>query len=181
VGIVRDLLDRKQAFAAGVHSLIHKPASAVQIERCLRAAYCSIVARRRRKHHREPVVILASVNTRMPPVGEATVVNLSEGGAKLRTGVQDFITGVSLRAGDDVNLRFDCRAQSTCSRSKAGWYGQPRTRAAYVFVTSRRNSGRRLSNGSQSAWNGRFRGCVSGSGKPAPSQHSPKGARRNPG
>jgi DNA-binding NtrC family response regulator len=36
VGIVRDLLDLKQAFAAGVHFLIHKPASAVQIERCLR-------------------------------------------------------------------------------------------------------------------------------------------------
>jgi response regulator RpfG family c-di-GMP phosphodiesterase len=61
VGIVRDLLDLKQAFAAGVHFLIHKPASAVQIERCLRAAYCAIVARRR-KHHREPVVILASVS-----------------------------------------------------------------------------------------------------------------------
>jgi DNA-binding NtrC family response regulator len=36
VGIVRDLLDLKQAFAAGVHFLIHKPASALQIERCLR-------------------------------------------------------------------------------------------------------------------------------------------------
>ena len=105
VGIVRDLLDLKQAFAAGVHFLIHKPASAVQIERCLRAAYGSIVARRR-KHHREPVVILASVSTRIQTVGEATVVNLSEGGAKLRTSVQDFIAGVSLNAGDDVNLRF---------------------------------------------------------------------------
>jgi CheY-like chemotaxis protein len=105
VGIVRDLLDLKQAFAAGVHFLIHKPASAVQIERCLRAAYCAIVARRR-KHHREPVVILASVSTRRQPVGEATVVNLSEGGAKLRTSVQDFVAGVSLSAGDDLDLRF---------------------------------------------------------------------------
>lgn len=51
VAIVRDLLDLKQAFAAGVHLLIHKPASAVQIERCLRAAYSATVARRR-KHHR---------------------------------------------------------------------------------------------------------------------------------
>lgn len=106
VAIVRDLLDLKQAFAAGVHFLIHKPAAAMQIERCLRAAYCSIVARRR-KHHRESVLILATVSTRMQPVGEATVVNLSEGGAKLRTSVQDFVSGVSLSAGDDVDLRFE--------------------------------------------------------------------------
>lgn len=105
VAIVRDLLDLRQAFAAGVHLLIHKPASAVQIERCLRAAYCAMVARRR-KHHREPVVILASVSTRTQPFGEATVVNLSEGGAKLRTGPQDFVAGISLSAGEDVNLRF---------------------------------------------------------------------------
>lgn len=105
VGIVRDLLDLRQAFAAGVHLLIHKPASAVQIERCLRAAYCAMVARRR-KHHREPVVILASVASRTQPFGEATLVNLSEGGAKLRTGPQVFVTGVNLNAGDDINLRF---------------------------------------------------------------------------
>jgi response regulator RpfG family c-di-GMP phosphodiesterase len=105
VGIVRDLLDLKQAFAAGVHLLIHKPASAVQIERCLRAAYSATVARRR-KHHREPVAILASVSTRTEPFAEATVVNLSEGGAKLRTSAQEFVTGVSLSAGDDVELRF---------------------------------------------------------------------------
>jgi CheY-like chemotaxis protein len=105
VAIVRDLLDLRQAFAAGVHFLIHNPASAVQIERCLRAAYCAMVARRR-KHHREPVVILASVSTHTQPFGEATVVNLSEGGAKMRTGSQDFVAGVSLSAGEDVNLRF---------------------------------------------------------------------------
>lgn len=105
VAIVRDLLDLRQAFAAGVHFLIHKPASAVQIERCLRAAYCAMVARRR-KHHREPVVILASVSTRTQPLGEATVVNLSEGGAKLRTSAHDFVAGVSLSAGEDVDLRF---------------------------------------------------------------------------
>jgi CheY-like chemotaxis protein len=106
VAIVRDLLDLKQAFAAGVHFLIHKPASAVQIERCLRAAYCAIVARRR-KHHREPVVILASVSTRTQPIGEATVVNLSEGGAKLRTSMQHFVAGLLLSAGDDIDLRFE--------------------------------------------------------------------------
>lgn len=105
MAIVRDLLDLKQAFAAGVHLLIHKPASAVQIERCLRTAYSATVARRR-KHHREPVAILASVSTRTEPFGEATVVNLSEGGAKLRTSAQDFVAGVSLSAGDDVDVRF---------------------------------------------------------------------------
>jgi CheY-like chemotaxis protein len=105
VAIVRDLLDLRQAFAAGVHFLIHKPASAVQIERCLRAAY-NITVARRRKHHREPVEILASVGLRTQAFGEAIVVNLSECGAKLRTSVQDFVAGVSLSAGDDVNLRF---------------------------------------------------------------------------
>ncbi|HYM78387.1 MAG TPA: PilZ domain-containing protein [Candidatus Dormibacteraeota bacterium] len=105
VAIVRDLLDLRQAFAAGVHFLIHKPASAVQIERCLRAAYSARVVRRR-KHHREPVETLASVSTRTQPFGEAMLINLSEGGAKLRTSVQDFVAGVSLSAADDVNLRF---------------------------------------------------------------------------
>jgi PilZ domain-containing protein len=61
---------------------------------------------RRRKHHGEPVEILASVSTRTEPFGEATVVNLSEGGAKLRTSVQDFVAGVSLSAGDEVDVRF---------------------------------------------------------------------------
>lgn len=105
VAIVRDLLDLRQAFAAGVHFLIHKPASVVQIERCLRAAYSAMVARRR-KHHREPVVILASVSSRTQPFGEATIVNLSEGGVKLRTTAQDFVAGVSLTAGEQVDLRF---------------------------------------------------------------------------
>jgi len=46
VAIVRDLLDAQQAFAAGVHFLIQKPASIVQIERCLRVARSSFVADR---------------------------------------------------------------------------------------------------------------------------------------
>ena len=100
VAIVRDLLDLRQAFAAGVHFLIHKPASAVQIERCLRAAYCAMVGRRR-KHHREPVTILASLATRTHPLGEATVMNLSEGGAKLRVNAP-----MPLSAGEEIDLRF---------------------------------------------------------------------------
>lgn len=50
VAIMRDLLDLRQAFAGGVHFLIHKPASDVQIERRLRAACCATVVRRRKQH-----------------------------------------------------------------------------------------------------------------------------------
>jgi len=110
VAIVRDLLDLKQAFAAGVHFLIHKPASALQIERCLRAAYGATVMRRR-KQHREPVKILASVRTRSHQAGEAMIVNISEGGIGMRTSAQSFVMGVEVSAGEEVGLRFalpDC-------------------------------------------------------------------------
>ena len=105
VAIVRDLLDLRQAFAAGAHFLVHKPASEVQIERCLRAAYCATVARRR-KQHREPVEILAAVRTHSQPCAEALIVNLSEGGVGLETGPQDFVEGVSVSAGEEIELRF---------------------------------------------------------------------------
>jgi DNA-binding NarL/FixJ family response regulator len=105
VAIVRDLLDLRQAFAAGVHFLIHKPASVVQIERCLRAAYCATVVRRR-KQHREPVNVLAAVRTRTQPFAEATILNLSEGGVGLRISPDDEIAGVQLSAAEEVELRF---------------------------------------------------------------------------
>ena len=104
VAIVRDLLDLRQAFAAGVHFLIHKPASVVQIERCLRAAYFASVARRR-KQHREPVNIAASVSTRKQPFAEVAVVNLSEGGARLHTMSASDAPG-TLNVGDEIDLRF---------------------------------------------------------------------------
>jgi len=104
VAIVRDLLDLHQAFAAGVHFLIHKPASVVQIERCLRAAYCATVVRRR-KLHREPVNIVASVSTRTQPFAEARIVNLSEGGLGLQTSDGDRI-GPPLSVAEEVDLRF---------------------------------------------------------------------------
>jgi hypothetical protein len=104
VAIVRDLLDLHQAFAAGVHFLIHKPASVVQIERCLRAAYCATVVRRR-KLHREPVNIVASVSTRTQPFAEARIVNLSEGGLGLQTSDGDRI-GAPLSVAEEVDLRF---------------------------------------------------------------------------
>jgi len=105
VAIVRDLLDLRQAFAAGVHFLIHKPASVVQIERCLRAAYNAAVARRR-KHHREPVEIAASVATRTIPLANATILNLSEGGAGLRMNWQPGVAGARLSVGEQINLNF---------------------------------------------------------------------------
>ena len=104
VAIVRDLLDMRQAFAAGVHFLIHKPASVVQIERCLRAAYCATVARRR-KQHREPVNLVAAVSTRVHPFAAMTMVNLSEGGAGLRMDF-DAELGAHLGVADEVQLRF---------------------------------------------------------------------------
>lgn len=105
VAIVRDLLDLKQAFAAGVHFLIHKPAAAVQIERCLRAAYAATVARRR-KQHREPVQIVATVSSRHHVEMDALIVNLSEGGAGLKTRSSSDFVGSSFEAGEEISLRF---------------------------------------------------------------------------
>ena len=105
MAIMRDLLDLRQAFAAGVHFLIHKPASAVQIERCLRAAYCATVVRRR-KQHRESVRILATVSTRTQPFTEAIIVNLSEGGMGLQIDAQNEMARVVLTAGEEVDIRF---------------------------------------------------------------------------
>jgi CheY-like chemotaxis protein len=110
VAIVRDLLDLRRAFAAGVHFLIHKPPSTLQIERCMRAAYGATVVRRRR-HHRESVEILAGARTRDCPYGELTIVNLSEAGAGVRfhSGPEvsgDVATVFRLRAAEDVDLRF---------------------------------------------------------------------------
>lgn len=106
VAIVRDLLDLRQAFAAGVHFLIHKPASEVQIERCLRAAYCATVARRR-KQHREPVNVVATLSSRSQPFAEVMIVNLTEGGAGLRLHANDGAVGAYLNPGEEVDLRFD--------------------------------------------------------------------------
>src|SRR5579871_24920 len=105
VAIVRDLLNLRQAFAAGVLFLIHKPPSTLQIERCLRAAYCATVARRR-KQHREPVQIVATLGTRHHSDVEALMVNLSEGGAGLQTRSSSNFVGSSFEAGEDISLRF---------------------------------------------------------------------------
>jgi DNA-binding NtrC family response regulator len=65
VAICHDLLDLQQAFAAGVHFLIHRPASMVRIERCLRAAYCTSLARR-------PAGIIAKWSRSRRPLAAAT-------------------------------------------------------------------------------------------------------------
>ena len=105
VAIVRDLLDLRQAFAAGVHFLIHKPPSVVQIERCLRAAYGATVARRR-KQHREPANIPATASSRTQPCLEVMVANVSEGGAGLRLRRNRNTDDPPLSVGEELDLSF---------------------------------------------------------------------------
>ena len=104
VAIVRDLLDLRQAFTAGVHFLIHKPASVTQIERCLRAASAVCLARHR-KLHREPVNIAASVTSHARQFADLTVTNLSETGARVRVGLAAGEPPV-FTAGEEFELRF---------------------------------------------------------------------------
>jgi ActR/RegA family two-component response regulator len=103
VAIVRDMLDAQQAFAAGVHFLIQKPASSTQIERCLRAAQSSFIADRR-KSHRELVQIGTSLSGKNLPLARATMLNIGEGGVGLRLNLTGGKTFVS--AGDQVELNF---------------------------------------------------------------------------
>lgn len=132
----------------------------------MRAAYSATVARRR-KNHREPGAILASASTRTEPFGQVTVVNLSEGGAKLRTTVQDFVAGVLLSAGHDVGLKspflgteemFNIAGTVVWAMGDTGG-----VRFRYLPQTQKAA----LRNSSLSAWSGRFRGYASGSGQPA--------------
>lgn len=135
VAIVRDLLDLQQAFQAGVHFLIHKPPSVVQIERCLRAAYCATVSRRR-KQHREPVNVLAAVRTHAQPFAEATVLNLSEGGAGLRTSPDGEIMGVTLSAGEEIELRFPLPETSEIihARGSVVWTTAGRCGVRFTYI-----------------------------------------------
>lgn len=105
IGIASDLLDLRQAFSAGVQFLIHKPASVVQIARCLQAAHATIIVKRR-KQHREPVRIAATLHTRRIPLLAATIVNLSSQGAGLKLDVTESDTAARLSAGDEVDLTF---------------------------------------------------------------------------
>jgi hypothetical protein len=105
VAIVRDVLDVRQACTAGVHFLIHKPASVVQIERCLRTAFLTSVARRR-KTYRAPVEFDATLSMRNLPGVQATIINLGEGGAGLRLKALQGLSVTELTVGDSVRLSF---------------------------------------------------------------------------
>ncbi len=105
IGIASDLLDLRQAFSAGVQFLIHKPASVVQIARCLQAAHAAMIVKRR-KQHREPVRIAATLHTRSVPLLSATIVNLSSQGAGLKLDLTENNNGNRLGAGDEIDVSF---------------------------------------------------------------------------
>ncbi|MBZ5722875.1 MAG: PilZ domain-containing protein [Acidobacteriia bacterium] len=105
VAIVRDLLDLRQAFAAGVHFMLHKPASVVQIARCCRAVHSAMFARRR-KNHREQTQISASFSSKNIGLAMGTILNLSEGGAGLKINGEARLIMARLAAGDEVEVNF---------------------------------------------------------------------------
>lgn len=105
IGIASDLLDLRQAFSAGVQFLIHKPASVVQIARCLQAAHSSVIVKRR-KLHREPVRIAATLHTRSLPLLGAMIVNLGSQGAGLKLNLTGCKNSARLSAGDEIDLSF---------------------------------------------------------------------------
>ncbi len=104
VAIVRDLLDLRQAFAAGVYFLIHKPASIVQIERCLPAAIAS------RSLDASDITaslkISASVSSRSLVLAQAVILNLGEGGVGLRMNAHPGLVGECLSVGNQVTLNY---------------------------------------------------------------------------
>jgi len=105
IGIASDLLDLRQAFSAGVQVLIHKPASVVQIARCLQAAHSAVIVKRR-KQHREPVRIAVTLHTRSVPLLGALIVNLGGEGVGLKLNMTGCKTSARLSAGDEIDLSF---------------------------------------------------------------------------
>jgi ActR/RegA family two-component response regulator len=105
IGIASDLLDLRQAFSAGVQFLIHKPASVVQIARCLQAAHSAVIVKRR-KQHREPVRIATSLHARSIPLLGALIVNLGSEGAGLKLNMTGCRMSAHLSAGDEIDLSF---------------------------------------------------------------------------
>ena len=105
IAVVSERPELCAAFAAGAQFLIHKPASPMQIERCLRAAYQMTVCRRR-KQHREPVRIAATVMTSRHEKRPALIVNLSETGAAMSISPVGETRGTRPSAGDEVAIEF---------------------------------------------------------------------------
>jgi len=105
IGIASDLLDLRQAFSAGVQFLVHKPASVVQIARCLQAAHAAVIVKRR-KQHREPVRIAATLHTRSTPLLGALMVNLGAEGGGLKLNTTGCKMSARLSAGDELDMSF---------------------------------------------------------------------------
>lgn len=105
IGIASDLLDLRQAFSSGVQYLIHKPASVVQIARCLQAAHAAVIVKRRRQH-REAVRIAANLHTNSNPLLGAMIVNLGSEGAGLKLNTTGCKVSARLSAGDELDLSF---------------------------------------------------------------------------
>ena len=105
IGIASDLLDLRQAFSAGVQYLVHKPASVVQIARCLQAAHAAVIVKRR-KQHREAVRIAASLHTKSTPLLGALMVNLGSEGCGLKLNTTGCKASARLSAGDELDLSF---------------------------------------------------------------------------
>lgn len=105
IGIASDLLDLRQAFSAGVQYLVHKPASVVQIARCLQAAHAAVIVKRR-KQHREPVRIAATLHTKSTPLLGALMVNLGSEGGGLKLNTTGCKASARVVAGDELDLSF---------------------------------------------------------------------------
>ena len=105
IGIASDLLDLRQAFSAGVQFLVHKPASVVQIARCLQAAHAAVIVKRR-KQHREPVRIAATLHTKSTPLLGALMVNLGAEGGGLKLNTTGCKMSARLSAGDELDMSF---------------------------------------------------------------------------
>lgn len=115
VAIARDLLDLRQSFSAGIQFLIHKPASVVQISRCLEAVQVAIL-RQRRKSHREPVRIPAYVAIRDVRLQGATIVNVSNDGLGLLLNSRSCSTTAQLAPGAELEFAFSLPETKTIVR-----------------------------------------------------------------
>jgi CheY-like chemotaxis protein len=105
VGIAGDLLDLRQAFAAGVQYLIHKPPATAQISGCLRAAYSAMMVQRR-KTHREPARISVALRYRNTPLLGAIILNSGAAGVGLKFSTNACKTSARVSPGDELELSF---------------------------------------------------------------------------
>jgi CheY-like chemotaxis protein len=105
VAIARDLMDLRQASSDGVECLMHKPASVVQITRCLEAMQL-MALKQRRKHHRESVRIPATIRARDIQLLGSTIVNISNRGLGLLLDTHSCGASAALACGSDIVFSF---------------------------------------------------------------------------